>query len=1358
MKDFSWGTAISLAVALSAVATNANTAFSVENAANDLMASMSIKSVTGPISGRPTDLADARAAVLAGNYTSRRHHTKFRCPSSCSDAGTNSNAWFTYAGTDLDRLRGCNMTMLLDFTLSNTIDDPKSQFGLSACEADLTSSPEDSELSESRAASCLLANVQQTNTTSLLQLGSSGTSSVAQVASVLSALDQLLGYAGMSSGSCNETIQFASSGNTAVGAYAGSGLTSQGLLASILQSLSTQVREDGSVADNLMVQMCSNSSARYSLGVFISTKGDLAAIQRATQLWKNSSCVTSMAETTPDWQRLTYLIPAPLSSPSSDSNSPNNFTHIISKLSGNALSRFAKRANCKTVQVQEGDTCDSLAPECGISAADFTKYNPGSSLCSSLVAGQHVCCSSGSLPDYTPEPSSDGYCSAYEVKKGDTCKYLAAAYDITEAEIEKWNTNTWGWYGCGNLLAKYYICLSSGYPPMPSNIANAVCGPQVNDTAKVPPGTDFTKLNPCPLNACCNIWGQCGTTADFCTPSNSSTGAPGTAAPEENGCISNCGTDILTTARSGDIVDIAYFEAFDWSRPCLRMPVTSVDTSRHTHIHFSFVTLNSDFSINTSMVADQLPLFRGMTGIKKIVSIGGWSFSTDLDTYTIFRDAVSSESNRQTLVKNIVNFLEDYNLDGVDWDWEYPSEPDIPGIPAGSSSEGSGYFFLLDELKDKMPSGKTVSVTAPASYWYLQYFPIQALSAVVDYIVYMTYDLHGQWDYQNKYASPGCPSYDDGLGNCLRSHVNSSETTNALSMITKAGVPSGMIAVGVSSYGRSFKMSTPGCKGPECTYTGPNSGAWAGPCTDTPGYLADYEIGLILKENPTAKEYWDGDSGSSIVVFNETEWVAYMNETNKNTKKVLYPLISFLGTADWAVDLQSETGSGSGSGSDSDSDSTSDTTIYINPDIWNSDTPVVTAQPGATLIWPPKPLAAPTVINFDPWTTTITYSSLTTLTSTIKDGVTSTYPWYIYESWLTVLTIPAVTTTAIPVWGISLDSDKTDGEITLTSSVQPPPFTVTITPVVSGNTSIISATETTTTLGGVVTWGSQTYTQPTQTETLGGRTTITGGTTLPPTVITVTPNPHPTTVPTTTDPAINPKTKPKWTSGKPPSPTSNPGCKGCGGPCVAFCDPDCPFCPPNVFGSSGGGGSGSGNPEDNNPTESPSGTSSSSSSTTTVAGTVRAETIHDEAFATEVVATSDLDAIASKVSSFLGLEDDPPTITTTVVIKTTVDVDVTSTTTVLPPSPTADCEYWEDIFNYVFAVSSIKHWSTDGGSSLHKEEKGCGAIADWVYKEDSDKGDYVFFTLPYLIKDGCVERAIKSAGGPKLSCRDNGDY
>jgi hypothetical protein len=40
--------------------------------------------------------------------------------------------------------------------------------------------------------------------------------------------------------------------------------------------------------------------------------------------------------------------------------------------------------------------------------------------------------------------------------------------------------------------------------------------------------------------------------------------------------------------------------------------------------------------------------------------------------------------------------------------------------------------------------GKTVSIAAPSSYWYLKNYPIAEIAEVIDYIIFMTYDLHGQ--------------------------------------------------------------------------------------------------------------------------------------------------------------------------------------------------------------------------------------------------------------------------------------------------------------------------------------------------------------------------------------------------------------------------------------------------------------------------------------------------------------------------------------------------------------------------------------------------------------------------------------
>lgn len=40
---------------------------------------------------------------------------------------------------------------------------------------------------------------------------------------------------------------------------------------------------------------------------------------------------------------------------------------------------------------------------------------------------------------------------------------------------------------------------------MPNSVANAICGPQVPGTEAPTDGQDLASLNPCPLNACCDI-------------------------------------------------------------------------------------------------------------------------------------------------------------------------------------------------------------------------------------------------------------------------------------------------------------------------------------------------------------------------------------------------------------------------------------------------------------------------------------------------------------------------------------------------------------------------------------------------------------------------------------------------------------------------------------------------------------------------------------------------------------------------------------------------------------------------------------------------------------------------------------
>ncbi|RFU75458.1 killer toxin subunits alpha beta [Trichoderma arundinaceum] len=554
-------------------------------------------------------------------------------------------------------------------------------------------------------------------------------------------------------------------------------------------------------------------------------------------------------------------------------------------------------AVCSYILVQSGDSCASLATRCGITPANFTKYNPSSTLCSTLQPRQPVCCSAGTLPNLAPKPSANGTCATYTVKSGDYCDLIAQNNYITTANIESWNKQTWGWTGCSGLQLGMSICLSTGNPPMPAPVKGTICGPQVAGSKPPTNWSQIGSLNPCPLNACCGI------TPDFCTPSKSSTGAPGTAAPGSNGCISNCGTSIVNSgAPPTEFKSIGYFESFGANRSCLAMDASQLPTS-YTHIHYAFGSITKNYHMDLSASMDQFVVFANSTGFKRILSFGGWSFSTSQDSAPIFQQGVT-DANRQTFAKSVVDTINKCNLDGVDFDWEYPGATDIKGSVPGSPSDGPNYLGFLQKVRAILPAGKSLSMAAPASYWYLKGFPIASMAIVLDYIVYMTYDLHGQWDYNSTFAKPGCPT-----GNCLCSHVNLTETEYALSMITKAGVPTNKIAVGIAGYGRSFGMVNPSCTGPTCLFKGPASAATPGKCTNEAGYIPQAELealsnpsnGALSRRGVTT--WHDNSSDSDMMTYGDGTWVSYMSQDTKASRINRYAGYNFGGSVEWAVDL-----------------------------------------------------------------------------------------------------------------------------------------------------------------------------------------------------------------------------------------------------------------------------------------------------------------------------------------------------------------------------------------------------------------------------------------------------------------------
>ncbi|KAI1115300.1 hypothetical protein F5Y14DRAFT_132172 [Nemania sp. NC0429] len=705
---------------------------------------------------------------------------------------------------------------------------------------------------------------------------------------------------------CEESIVYGYTRGTVVGVYAGPEIQNRGVASGLVQetidSLTAAANKGNGAPTRQVTQVCGKGrNANHVIGIVIDPFGDVAWAQKALRSWSEAKCVSEPASSgEPDVASRGVEIPT-----------------IVKKVESRS-GRLYGRAACHSLQAAHGDTLESLASSCQVPVRDFIRFND-LPLDSDWTPTPHesFCCSSGpKIAARAPGPRPDGTCATYIIQNQDTCFAIAQSQGIRQGDIYAFNQETYGFGGCGSLLPGQRICVSTGKPRLPAPNPDAVCGPTKPGTVTPTDDEKIEDLNPCPIKACCNIWGNCGVDVDFCIHTDSETGNPGTAAPNTNGCVQNCGMDLVTGPGPDEFIKVGYFEAFNIDRQCLRMSPKDIPSS-YTHVHFAFANISTSFEVTLGPYASVFEDFKALKGPKRVVAFGGWAFSTAPSTFQYFREGTKA-ANRDKLASAVVDFVVSEGLDGVDFDWEYPGEPDIPGIPAGDAEETTNYLAFVKLVKSKMPSGKTVSIAAPASYWYLKQFLIAEMSEYLDYIIYMAYDLHGTWDIGSQWSQSGCKA-----GNCLRSHVNVTETMSALVMVTKAGVPSNKIVVGVSSYGRSFKMADASCTGPMCTWIGP---ATPGRCTQTGGYISNAEINELIATGEVSKK-WTDDTESSYVVYGENDWVGYMDDPTKASRIAKYKSLNFKGSSDWAIDLQKDYGGpGRGGSGDDDSGETTDGT------------------------------------------------------------------------------------------------------------------------------------------------------------------------------------------------------------------------------------------------------------------------------------------------------------------------------------------------------------------------------------------------------------------------------------------------
>ena len=157
------------------------------------------------------------------------------------------------------------------------------------------------------------------------------------------------------------------------------------------------------------------------------------------------------------------------------------------------------------------------------------------------------------------------------------------------------------------------------------------------------------------------------------------------------------------------------------------------DPTVMTHINYAFGHVNDTFDGVRIDNPDRLRMLVGLKGgnpaLKVMLSIGGWGSGR-------FSEMAASEKNREAFVKDCRRVVDDFALDGIDIDWEYPTQSSA-GI--SSSPDDTGNFTLL--MRDlRRALGKKKLLTA-ATVCDAKYIDLKSCIQYMDFVNVMAYDM-----------------------------------------------------------------------------------------------------------------------------------------------------------------------------------------------------------------------------------------------------------------------------------------------------------------------------------------------------------------------------------------------------------------------------------------------------------------------------------------------------------------------------------------------------------------------------------------------------------------------------------------
>lgn len=202
-----------------------------------------------------------------------------------------------------------------------------------------------------------------------------------------------------------------------------------------------------------------------------------------------------------------------------------------------------------------------------------------------------------------------------------------------------------------------------------------------------------------------------------------------------------------------------------------------------THINYAFGHVNNSFDglriNNESRLREIVALKKQAPNLKIMLSVGGWGSGR-------FSEMAADEKLRKSFAADCQRVVKEFDLDGIDIDWEYPTSS-AANISA-SPDDTDNYTLLMRDIREAIGKDKLLTQATAANASYIDF---KAIDKYIDFTNIMAYDM----------ARP--PKHHSPL---YRSDIAGGITCEeAVKAHIAAGVPPNKLTLGMPFYGRASK-------------------------------------------------------------------------------------------------------------------------------------------------------------------------------------------------------------------------------------------------------------------------------------------------------------------------------------------------------------------------------------------------------------------------------------------------------------------------------------------------------------------------------------------------------------------------